>query len=72
MDVFIEIFKYQNGVLFRKHLKPSTIFTRGPSWMYDWVLSTPLKGFVQDVPREELAIATVVECLATTGWQNYL
>ena len=40
--------------------------------MYDWVLSTPLKGFVQDVPREELAIATVVECLVTTGWQNYL
>ena len=40
--------------------------------MYDWVLSTPLKGFVQNVPREELAIATVVECLATTGWQNYL
>ena len=32
----------------------------------------PLKGFVvQDVSPAELAIAPVVECLTTTGWQNY-
>ena len=39
--------------------------------MYDWVLNTPLKSFVQDAPRIELATAPVVECLTTTGWQNY-
>ena len=39
--------------------------------MYDWVLNTPLEGFVQYAPREELAIAPVVECLTTTAWQNY-
>ena len=39
--------------------------------MYDWVLDTPLEGFVQDALREELAIAPAVECLTTTGWQNY-
>ena len=55
----------------RKYLKESTIFLRGPSWMYDWVLNTPLKSFVQDAPRIELATAPVVECLTTTGWQNY-
>ena len=33
--------------------------------MYEWVLNTPLKGFAQDVPREELAIAPLVD------WQNY-
>ena len=52
----------------RKYVKPSTIFTRGPSWMYDWVLNTPLKGFVQDAPRKELAIAPAAECLTTTAW----
>ena len=55
----------------RKYLKESTIFLRGPSWMYDWVLNTPLKSFVQDAPRIELAIAPVVECFTTTGWQNH-
>ena len=55
----------------RKYLKESTIFLRGPSWMYDWFLNTPLKSFVQDAPRIELATAPVVECLTTTGWQNY-
>ena len=55
----------------RQYLKPSTILTRGPPWMYDWVLNTPLKGFVQDTPREELATAPVVECLTATAWQNY-
>ena len=30
--------------------------------MHDWVLNTPLEGFVQDVPQEELAIALVAEC----------
>ena len=35
--------------------------------MYDWVINTPLEGFVQDHPREELAIASVVECLTATG-----
>ena len=54
----------------RKYLKESTIFLRGPSWMYDWVLNTPLKSFVQDAPRIELATAPVVECLTTTGWQK--
>ena len=39
--------------------------------MYDWVLITPLEGFVQDAPRKELAIAPVVECLTATGWQTY-
>ena len=39
--------------------------------MYDWVLNTPLEGFVQDGPQEELAIAPVDECLTTTAWQNY-
>ena len=39
--------------------------------MYDWVLNTPLEGFVHDDPREELAIPPVVECLAATAWQNY-
>ena len=39
--------------------------------MYDWVLNTPLEGFVQDVQREELATAPVVECLTATASQNY-
>ena len=39
--------------------------------MYDWVLNTPLEDFEQDLQREELAIAFVVECLITTAWQNY-
>ena len=39
--------------------------------MDDWVLNTPLKGFVQEAPRMELAIAPAVECLTTTAWQNY-
>ena len=47
-------------------LKAVNIFTRGPSWMYEWALNTPLKGFVQDAPREELATAPVVECLTAT------
>ena len=39
--------------------------------MYDWVLNTPLEGFVQDTPRKELVIAPVVECLTTTICENY-
>ena len=39
--------------------------------MYDWVLDTPLEGFVQDAPREELDTVLVVECLTATAWQNY-
>ena len=39
--------------------------------MYDWVLNTPLEGFVQDAPREQLAIAPVVESLTTTSWQKH-
>ena len=35
--------------------------------MYDWVLNTPLEGFVHDAPREELAIAPVLESLTTTA-----
>ena len=55
----------------QKYLKLSTIFTRGPSWMYDRVLNTPSEGFVQDAPREKLATSPVAECLTTTDWQNY-
>ena len=29
--------------------------------MHEWALNTPLKGFVQDAPREELATAPIVE-----------
>ena len=39
--------------------------------MYDWVLNAPLKGFVQEAPREEIATAPLVECLTATAWQNY-
>ena len=39
--------------------------------MYDRVLDTPLKGFIQDAPRKELETAPVVECLTATAWQNY-
>ena len=39
--------------------------------MYDWVLDTPLEGFVQDAPREELDTAPVVECLTEIVCQNY-
>ena len=55
----------------RKYSEPSTILTRGLSWMYRRVLDTPLEGFLQDVPREELDTAPVVECLTATAWQNY-
>ena len=40
--------------------------------MYDWVLNTPLEGFEQDIPRQELAIPPAVECLTTADWQKYL
>ena len=39
--------------------------------MYDWVLNTHLEGFLQDAPREELAIPPVVESLTATTWQKY-
>ena len=39
--------------------------------MYDLILNTPLEGFVQDAPQEELATTPVVECLTATAWQNY-
>ena len=39
--------------------------------MYDWVLNTPLEGFAQDAPREELSIAPIVECLTTDAFQKY-
>ena len=55
----------------QKYLKPSTIFTKVSSWMYDWVLNTPSEGFVQDVSREKLAIDSVAGCSKTTAWQNY-
>ena len=55
----------------QKYLKQSTVFTRGLSWMYGRILNTLLEGFVQDDPREELAVARVIECLTATGWQNY-
>ena len=50
----------------QKYLKLLNIFAKAPSWMYDWVLNTPLEGFVQNALREELAIAPVVEILTTT------
>ena len=31
----------------------------------------PLKGFVQDAPREELAISLVAEYLTTNAWQMH-
>ena len=46
-----------------ENTKSHQIFTRSPSLMYDWVLNKPFEDFVQDIPREELAIALVVECL---------
>ena len=39
--------------------------------MYDWVTDTPLEGYVQDAPREELGTVPVDECLATNSWQKY-
>ena len=30
--------------------------------MHDWVLNTPLEGFIQDALQKGLAIAPVVEC----------
>ena len=39
--------------------------------MYDWVIDTPLEGYVQDAPREELGTAPVDECLTANSWQNY-
>ena len=39
----------------RKCLKSLTILEK----LHDWVLKTPLEGFVQDAPREKLAIAPV-------------
>ena len=36
--------------------------------MYDWVLDTPLDGFVQDAPQEEIDTAPVVESLTGTTW----
>ena len=39
--------------------------------MYDQVLNMTLEGFVKDAPREELAIAPVVEFLTAATWQNY-
>ena len=39
--------------------------------MYDWVLNTPLEGFVQDAPSKELVIGPVDECLTTTFCENY-
>ena len=39
--------------------------------MHEWVLDTPLEGFVQDAPQVELDTSPVVECLTATAWQNY-
>ena len=41
--------------------------------MYDWVLNTPLEGFVQDAPREKLGTAPLATFapLTVTAWQNY-
>ena len=36
--------------------------------MYEWVINKPLEGFARDAPREELAIASAVECLITAAW----
>ena len=38
--------------------------------MYDWVLNTVSEGFVQDVPREELAIVPVCRKFNKTTWQK--
>ena len=52
-----------------KHLKWSPLekilkavsYFQVPSWMYDWVLNTPLEGLLQDARREEVVIAPVIE-----------
>ena len=49
-----------------KILKAVNYFRKSSILDVDWVLNTPLEGFVQDAPREELAIAPVVESLTTT------
>ena len=55
----------------RKYLKPLAGFGKAPSWMYDWVLNKPLKGFVHNDPRKKIAIAPAVECLLTIAWRQY-
>ena len=45
--------------------------TRSRQLRCDWVLDTPLEGFLQDASREKLVNAPVVECLTATAWQNY-
>ena len=40
----------------REYAKPLTIFAKALSSMYDWVLYTPLVGFVQDAPRKDKQI----------------
>ena len=40
--------------------------------MYDWVFNTPLDGFVEDAPQEELAISPVAECLAVSSTMDTL
>ena len=39
--------------------------------MHDWVLDTPLEGFMQDAPGEELKAAPAVKCLTAVAWQKY-
>ena len=54
----------------QKYIKPWTVSIKAPSWMYNWVLNTPLEGFVPDATRQDLAIAPVVECLTKTFGQK--
>ena len=56
----------------RKCFKSLAIFSKAPVRIYEdtpiEILNTPVEGFVQDAPREELSIAPVVEFLTTTAW----
>ena len=71
MESYLDPSQISEIELFRKLLKPLTILAKAPSWMYDWVLNTPFEGFLQDAPREGLAIASVVESLTITAGQKY-
>ena len=56
--------KHLKWNFFAKILKAVNYYT--PSWMYNWIRNTPLEGFIQDAPREELAIAPIAESFTTS------
>ena len=56
----------------RKYFNSIAVFSKAPVWIYEntpfEVLNTPVEGYVQDAPRQELSIAPVVEFLTATAW----